>query len=332
MRADRLLALLMLLQSRGPMTARQLARALEVSERTIYRDVDALTTAGVPIYAEYRQGGGYALLDSYRTNLTGLTGDEVRALFMLSIPSPLRDLGMSEKLRTALLKLVVALPPGHRDDEERVRQRIYLDSTWWFQGQEAVPYLQTIQQAIWEDRRLSLKYRMDIAGIEIEQIVDPYGLVAKAGVWYLIYARNGALRANRIAHLYDVQVLDDSFTRLPGFDLATFWKAWCTEFELRRPSYLVTLRVAPHFARELPRRFDQRVRAEIVQVGQPDGEGWVTLRLPFESLEAARQRILSLGRSVEVLEPEPLRLSVQDFAAQIVSLYSARPCATLENS
>lgn len=144
MRADRLLSLLMLLQIRGRMTARELAKELEVSERTIYRDIDALSIAGVPVYGEPGPEGGYALVDSYRTNLTGLTEGEVRALFMLSIPAPLADLGVSHELRAALPKLSAALPNARRRDEERVRQRFHLDSTWWRQGEERVPHLQTI--------------------------------------------------------------------------------------------------------------------------------------------------------------------------------------------
>src|SRR5512136_703550 len=136
MRADRLLSLLMLLQARGRMTAQELAAELEVSERTIYRDINALSASGVPVYAESGPGGGCALLDSYRTNLTGLDQDEVRALFMLSIPAPLDQLGVSQELRTALLKLSAALPDTRRGDEERTRQRIHLDSTWWFQPEE----------------------------------------------------------------------------------------------------------------------------------------------------------------------------------------------------
>src|SRR5512147_2861952 len=153
MRADRLLSLLMLLQARGRMTAQELARELEVSERTIYRDINALSASGVPVYAESGPGGGCALLDSYRTNLTGLTADEARALFMLSIPAPLDQLGVGQELRAALLKLSAALPSSRRPDEERARQRIHIDSLAWFQGEDPVPHLHTLQQAVWQDRR-----------------------------------------------------------------------------------------------------------------------------------------------------------------------------------
>ena len=159
MRADRLLSILMLLQARGRLTAGELARELEVSERTIYRDVDALSASGVPIYGDRGPDGGYALLDSYRTSLTGLTEREVRALFMLSIPAPLADLGVDGELRTALHKLAAALPDARRGDEERVRRRIHLDAVWWSREHEPVPYLAAIHEAVWQDRRLSIRYR-----------------------------------------------------------------------------------------------------------------------------------------------------------------------------
>jgi predicted DNA-binding transcriptional regulator YafY len=323
MRADRLLSMLMLLQARGRMTAQQLAEELEVSERTIYRDINALSAAGVPVYGDRGPEGGYALLESYRTNLTGLTEDEVRALFMLSIPAPLNELGVSQELKAALLKLSAALPDTRRRDEERVRQRIHLDSTWWFQDEEPVPHLQTVYEAVWQDRKLHIAYRQPFGTpIEIERLVAPYGLVAKAGVWYLVYARSGRLRARRVARLIDARISSESFVRPADFDLAAFWKTWCAEFEKNRPHYPVTVRVAPSLVPELYKYFGHRIRAEIAAAKPPDAEGWLTVELPFETLAGARDRLLSLGGAVEVLEPEALRKSVLDFATQIVALYT----------
>ncbi len=321
MRADRLLSMLMLLQVRGQMTARELARELEVSERTIYRDVDALSAAGVPVYGEPGPEGGYALLDSYRTTLTGLTAGEARALFMLSIPEPLADLGVRQELRGALLKLSAALPDARRRDEERVRQRFHLDSTWWRQGQEQVPHLQPIHQAVWQDRKLHVTYRPPFA-TEIERLVAPYGLVAKAGVWYLVCARNGGLRAHRVSDLLDVRVSDKSFERPGDFDLVAFWEEWCTEHEAFLADYTATVRVAPSFIPELPRYFGNHIHTKIARARPPDGKGRIRLDLSFESFEAARERILGFGRGVEVLEPQALRRSVLDYAEQIVALYT----------
>lgn len=321
MRADRLLSLLMLLQARGQMTARELARTLEVSERTIYRDIDALSGAGVPVYGQPGPQGGYALLDSFRTDLTGLTEGEVRTLFMLGIPAPLADLGVSQELRAALLKLSAALPDARRRDEVWVRQRFHLDSTAWHQGEEPVPHLQTVHQAVWQDRKLHMVYRTPVA-VEIERLVAPYGLVAKAGVWYLVCARNDAMHVHRVADLVDARASAEPFERPAGFDLGAFWRTWCEEHEANLPRFTAIVRVAPGFLPELPRYFGSPIRTKIAQAGPPDAEGWLRLELSFESLEAARERILGFGRGVQVLEPRALQRSVLDYAEQIVALYA----------
>lgn len=322
MRADRLLSLLMLLQTRGRMTAAALAAELEVSQRTIYRDLDALSAAGVPVYADRGPGGGCALLDSYRTSLTGLTQDEARALFMLSIPAPLAELGVSQELRTALLKLSAALPVRQRQDEVDTRARIHLDSTWWFQEREPVPHLATIQEALWNDRllQLTLLYRV-VHEVELHRAAAPYGLVAKTSVWYLVWSDGEQVRADPVSRIVAAQALDETFERPADFDLAEFWQEWCRRVERNRPSYPVTARVAPDFAPFLSRHFGRSMQEALASAGPPDAEGWVTVTLPFETLYEARAQILSFGRGVQVLEPLALRLSVLDFARQTVALY-----------
>jgi len=311
----------MLLQSRGRITAHELAKELEVSERTIYRDIDALSAAGVPIYGEVGPEGGYALVDSYRTNLTGLTDHELRALFMLSIPAPLVDLGVSQELRAALLKLSASLPDTRRSDEERVRQRFLIDSTWWRQGEEQVPHLRLIHQAVWQDLKLRISYQPPFI-TEIERLVSPFGLVAKAGVWYLVYGGTGAVRVHRVSELTNAQITDEPFERPVNFDLLTFWEAWSNEHERSFGFFITTVRVSPSFIPALSRYFGDQILAKIAQAGPPDAEGWIKLELSFESFEAARTRILGLGRGVEVLEPLALQRSVLDIAEQIVDLYT----------
>ena len=225
MRADRLLTLMMLLQTRGRMIARDLANELEVSERTIYRDVTALSTAGIPIYTDRGPGGGIALLESYRTNLTGLSEEETTALFMLSIPAPLEALGVGSKLRAALLKLSAALPESRREAESRTRQRIHLDSVPWFQGEQPVPYLALLQQALWQDRRLDLTYEASF-GAQIQAMIEPLGLVAKANTWYLIYQRESAIKVLAVRRVLKAVILSDGFHRPADFDLVEFWKHW----------------------------------------------------------------------------------------------------------
>jgi predicted DNA-binding transcriptional regulator YafY len=320
MRADRLLSILMILQTRGRATAQELADELEVSERTIYRDMVALSTAGVPVYTERGPGGGCALVDSYRTTLTGLKEEEVHALFMLSIPTPLAELGVSQELKAALLKLSASLPSSRRQDVGRVRQRVHLDWEGWFQEEEPLPHLQTIHQAVWRDKKLSIVYRLAF-DTRVERVVDPYGLVAKASTWYLVYHRDAHLRVLRVSQILEAQVLAQGFNRPSGFDLLEFWEGWCKDYELNRPSYPVTLRVVPDLVPFLARIFGDYARDRSEQK-QPDKFGRITLRLQFETLEAARGQILGLGKAVEVLEPLALRYSVLDFAEQVVNLYS----------
>ena len=320
MRADRLLSMLMLLQTRGRLTAEQLATELEVSVRTIYRDLDALSAAGVPVYAERGRGGGCALLEEYRTTLTGLTPDEVRALFMLSIPAPLAELGVSGELKAALLKLSASLPAARRDDEGQARQRFHLDPAGWSETTEPVPHLRTLHRAVWQDRTLHLTYRLPFDA-QAEWRVEPYGLVAKASTWYLVCRRDGHLRVLRVSRVIEACLGEETFARPADLDLAAFWKAWCAGVEANRLTYRTTVRVAPQFVPWLAHYFGEQIR-EAEQAAQPDAEGWLMLTLPFESLEEARDRLLSFGGAVEVLAPRALRASVADYAAQIVARYS----------
>ncbi len=320
MRADRLLSLLMLLQVRGKLSARELAEELEVSPRTIYRDVDALCAAGVPIYSETGREGSFALLDSYRTSLTGLTEGELRALFTLSIPAPLADLGLSGDLKAALLKLSASLPATRRHDEERVRQRVHLDFTGWELETEPLPYLKDLHSAVWEDRRVILKYRPPF-GVEVELAAEPYGLVAKAGEWYLIFASRGRIRARRVAQFTEVRLMGEHFERPEGFDLADFWQMWCARRVQNRFNFRTRVRVAPELIPHLPWYFGSSIRRQVARAGPPDAEGWIEIDLTFDFPETARSRLLPLGGAIEVLEPEALRRSLHDFAERVVRLY-----------
>ncbi|MCG2786844.1 MAG: YafY family transcriptional regulator [Anaerolineae bacterium] len=317
MRADRLLSLLMLLQTRGTLTAQALAAELEVTERTIYRDVTALSASGVPVYTERGPGGGIALVEDYRTNLTGLNADEVRALFMLSIPAPLDQLGVGDELRMALLKLSAALPVSRRADESTARQKIHLDAAGWFQPEEPTPHLKTIQSALWSNRQLEITYRSDFSA-DVEMVIAPYGLVAKANIWYLVGAREDHVRVLRISRIRQASLRAEAFERPATFDLPGFWKTWCDEFESTRPQFPVTLRVSPTLAKILSENRPETLTSP--PAIEPDG--WQTITLTFESLEAARTRILGYGGAAEVLAPLSLRLSLADFARQTLSRYA----------
>jgi predicted DNA-binding transcriptional regulator YafY len=313
----------MLLQTRGQMTAQELARRLEVSERTIYRDLDALGVAGVPVYAERGPGGGCGLLESYRTNLTGLNETEVKALFMFSIPGPLADLGLSQAFNAALLKLSAALPTAQQDYAENVRQRLYLDPEGWSQTHEPVPHLQTVQEAIWQDRRLNMTYRRADGGWA-KRLVDPYSLVAKAGVWYMIGYVTRWMSAFRVSRIQEAIITESHFERQPDFDLAAYWKGWCAEMVDKHPPYPVMLRVGWEAIPLLPQILGERANLLLEQAGPPDSEGAVTVNLTFESFEAARSQVLGYGPVVEVLEPAALRASVIEQATKIVAFYATK--------
>jgi predicted DNA-binding transcriptional regulator YafY len=320
MRADRLLSILLLLQVHGKLTAHELAQELEVSVRTIYRDIDALSFAGIPIYSEPGHQGGYALIDNYRTNLTGLTRDELRALFMLGSLVPLADLGVSEELQGALLKIRASASQNHRHEEERIQQCFHFDSTWWRQSEGQIPHLQVVQQAVWQNRKLLVTYHPPFA-LEINRLIEPYGLVAKAGRWYLVLSRNDSLHVQRVSEFSDVRMLEETFERPGRFILAEFWQKWCADYEQYLVDFSVDVRVSPGFIPILPRYFGDSIRKKVAQAGSPDAKGWIRLTLSFESFEAARDRILCFGSGVEVLEPIALRKSVIDFAEQTLGLY-----------
>ena len=272
MRADRLLSLMMLLQTRGQMTAEELAAELEVSKRTIYRDIDALSIAGVPVYASGGPGGGYAVLDSYRTSLTGLNENEIRALFMLTIPGPISDLGVSQQLKAAILKLTSSFADEHHEHIDYLRQRLHLDAASWFQTEEPVPHLKIVQDAAWQDRQLVLSYRRR-NGMVSEQIISPYGLVAKASIWYLVAATDKGMRVYRVSRIESAQMTQTHFARTQDFELAKFWTDWVIGYKASLPKYPVTLRIGPDLIPVLPYILGDDVRS-LVEQAQPDSEGW----------------------------------------------------------
>jgi len=301
------------------MTAAQLACELECSPRTIYRDIDALSGAGVPIYGDAGPAGGYALLDSYRTSLTGLNEGEVRALFMLSIPGPLVALGVSHDLQAALRKLAAALPDARRLDEESVRRRFYLDPMGWASEEEPAPHLPAVHAAVWENRLLDIVYRIPSGG-RAEGCVAAYGLAAKTGAWYLVCAAQGHMRVHRVADLLEAHVRDEHFERPADFNLEMFWQEWSAAREAQRAGFRAVVRVSPALIPLLPAYFGSGIRAQI-SAASAGADGWLTLELRFESFYAARDRVLALGGSIEVLTPDALRASVLDFAQQTARLY-----------
>jgi predicted DNA-binding transcriptional regulator YafY len=320
MRADRLLSLMMLLQTRRQMTAEELANELEVSKRTIYRDIDALSVAGVPVYASGGPGGGYALLDSYRTTLTGLNEHEIQALFMLTIPSPISDLGVSQQLKAAILKLTSTLASDRHEHADYLRQRLHLDAASWFQIDEPVPHLKIVQEAAWQDRQLVLSYRRR-NGTVSERTISPYGLVAKASIWYLVAATDKGMHVYRVSRIEAVQIIQTHFARPQDFDLAKFWAGWVIGYKASLPKYPVTLRIGPDLIPVLPYILGEGVRL-LVEQAQPDSEGWRVVNYTFERIEEAQAYVLGMGASVDVIAPEELRVRVLKLATDVVAHYS----------
>jgi predicted DNA-binding transcriptional regulator YafY len=308
----------MLLQTRGRMTAQALARELEVTERTIYRDAIALSAAGVPVYTERGPGGGLALVEDYRTNLTGLNPSEVRALFTLSIPAPLDQLGLGADLRSALLKISASLPKTRFAEQANARQRILLDPSGWFQRQEQVPHLAIIQAALWQNRLLEISYLAEF-GTEVEMQIAPYGLVAKANRWYLVGERKGQIHAWRISRIKSASASPETFQLPTDFDLPAFWETWRQEFEASRPEYIVKVRASPTLAQILSGNRPQTLPNPPYS---QEMTGWLEIDLSFENLEAARTQLLGYGGALEVLEPLALRHSLIDFASQIKARYT----------
>ncbi len=333
MRAARLISLVLLLQSRGAMTGAELARELEVSERTVYRDVLALGAAGVPVYAERGRAGGYRLLGGYRTRLTGLSRTEAEALFLSGLPGPVDNMGLADAVAAARLKVLAALPPGLRDAAARAGQRFHLDVPGWFADAEPPPWLADLAYAVWHDRVVELRYRR--RDREVVRTVEPHGLVLKGGGWYLVgrvTADQPTHRTYRVDRVLDVRVSEQTFDRDASFDLAGFWAAGAEEFVRGILAEEITIRLSPAGLRALRYAVEPpAARAATAGAGAPDGPGWVVTRLPVESVEVAYQQLLQLGPEVEVLDPPELRARLAAAACRLTELYAPSRSARLRS-
>jgi predicted DNA-binding transcriptional regulator YafY len=313
MRADRLVSIVMLLQARGKMTASRLATELEVSRRTILRDIEALSFAGVPIYTEGGHGGGIALDEKYRTTLTGLTETEVHALFLAGNNELLREVGLGGAAARTERKLLAALPLEHQPAVDFIRQRIYIDPLWWWHDSQPMPFWSELQTALYQDRALAVVYEKHDGEI-VERVLRPYGLVSKSTFWYLVAEYQGQLRTYRVARLRSANVLADHFDRDPAFDLIAYWKEHLDEFVSSFSVYECTLRIHPDrigFARWLAPR-----RTRDLGV---DADGWVRVCFRLESPELAKMLVFGLGAHCEVVEPQELHTTVLAACQTILS-------------
>jgi predicted DNA-binding transcriptional regulator YafY len=295
------------------MTAQQLSAELEVSVRTVYRDVESLSASGVPIYADRGPTGGYQLLDGYRTRLTGLTGDEAGSLFLAGMPGPAAELGLGSVLAAAELKLRAALPDELAGRAGRVRERFHLDAPGWFRGEEPTPHLATVADAVWNDRRLSVRYRRWKAPREVSRSLVPLGVVLKAGRWYLVAATDDRITAYRVANILDAVVLDEPVQRPADFDLTVFWAEWTERYERSVYTGSATVRMTADALRRMAFVFPPEMsRVARACAGEPDADGWLETTVPIESIRHGHIELLKLGAEAEVLEPPELR---EQFAA-----------------
>jgi predicted DNA-binding transcriptional regulator YafY len=322
MRADRLISIIMLLKAYGRMTAQQMADELEVSERTIYRDIDALSISGVPIYADCGPGGGYDLLDSYRADLIGLTEQEIRALLMFSIPYPFKELGLNQELRGALLKLSAAISDHHQMNTSKSMTRIHLDPIPWTHSYEQVPYLEILNQAIIQNHMIEIKYQ-GAFNAEIRLIAAPLGMVAKTNIWYLICQQKEHIKVVRISTIIETKLLEEKFVYPEEFNLIDFWDEWCQVAEVVRPRYPVQLKISTELFKLLRYLYGDSFTVIEGNPGSDSSDTWVTIMLDYESFEEARNSILGFGSAAQIIEPQSLRMSVIDFAQQITKFYES---------
>jgi predicted DNA-binding transcriptional regulator YafY len=322
MRSSRLLSILLLLQTRRQLTARELADELEVSLRTIYRDVEALAAAGVPVYADQGRAGGYRLVEGYRTRLTGLTEHEAAALFLVGMPGPAAALGLTEQTSAAELKLLAALAPDQRDRAGRLKNRFHLDLPAWYQDAENSPHLAAVADAVLHDRRIKVMYRRWEEPREVERVLEPYGLVLKSGSWYVVAATLGGMRTYRVSNILELTPTDEEFERPPGFDLARHWHEHLAEFERSRFTAEAVVRLSAPLVRRLPDlSFPLLLKASVAAV--PAADGSVTVRVPIESIGNAAFQFIRLGADLEVLEPAELRSELTRLASSVLDLYES---------
>lgn len=309
MRADRVLSLLLLLQARGRLSAAELAARLEVSRRTVYRDVDALGAAGVPVRTEPGPNGGIELVEGWRTDLTGLTEPELDALFTSAA---------GREFERAMGKLAAALPGESGRRAGRMRERLLVDSAGWGRRGAASPHLRVVQDAVFADRRLRLRYRRAEAQLT-ERVVDPLGLVLKAGVWYLLADAGEKRRLFRLSRIEDAESLDEPARRPRGFDLAAAWREQAASWDAGQTTLEVIVKVADA---DLP--LVLRVAGDRVTGGPKKG----IVTMAFPAIEPAAAFLSSFGGLVEALDPPRLRIELARRGAELVRLYSPASAPT----
>ncbi|PZF82824.1 helix-turn-helix transcriptional regulator [Jiangella anatolica] len=318
MRASRLMAMMLLLQQRRSMTAADVARELEVSVRTVYRDIAALQASGVPLWTESGPGGGVRLIEGWRTTLDGLTGDEAAALFFGGVPSAVADLGLGTVLVAAQTKVIAMLPPELRGRAARLRERFHVDAPGWFDDGTPPEALATVSDAVWSGRRLEVTYRRSDA--TVSRLLDPLGLVLKAGVWYLVAAHRQQVRTYKVSRIAAAEVLPEPSWRPDDFDLAASWAASSAEFDRSLLRYRCRLRLSAGALRRLHLAVGPLIASLARETASaPDEDGWSEVELWTESEGVAAHQLFSLMNGVEVLEPASLRAALRSVALELAA-------------
>jgi len=318
-RASRLVSLLLLLQTRGHLTAPELATELEVSVRTVYRDVDELSASGVPVWADRGRLGGFQLQPGWRTRVDGLTAPEARAVFLAGLPGPAAQLGLGEAMASAQLKLMAALPDGWREDAQRVSSRFHLDPIDWYRGPAATDHLPAIAQAVWNEHRIAVRY--DSWNGIADRTLEPLGLVLKAGTWYMAAAVPGkAPRTYRLSNVMELRETGERFRRPKSFDLAAYWNDSTRRFESELYRDRAVVRVSPRGWK--PLRSLSAAVAEALDAAGGNASAWREVTIPIESVEHAAGQLLRLGAEVQVVEPVALRRLMRTTITKMASLYA----------
>jgi len=318
-RASRLVTLLLLLQTRGQLTAAKLATELEVSERTIHRDVDALSASGVPIYAERGPYGGIRLVDGYRTRLTGMTAEEAEALFLAGLPGPAAELGLGTVVAAAQLKVLASLPPELRTRASRLVERFHLDAGDWFRTSHPVPHLSALSDAVWSSTRIEIDYERGDG--TVRRVLEPLGVVLKAGIWYVVARVGEQIRTYRVSRVVAAEPTNERFERPDGFDLKAYWAESAAAFERDVPRIEVVIRVHPDGLDGLRTAVGSSILRAAETLPDEDPEGWTRLRIRLDYPEEAAGVLLRAGPYVDVLSPPDVRAEVAATARAVAARY-----------
>ncbi|WP_017473101.1 helix-turn-helix transcriptional regulator [Amphibacillus jilinensis] len=318
MRADRLITILLLLQNRGKITTKDLAKELEVTERTIHRDMEALSAASIPVVADRGKTGGWRLLEQYRTNLTGLKDNEIRSLFISPSVDLLNDLGLTKDWDEARQKLLASIPSIFQKNAGDVWERIHIDTSTWRQSTNKIESFKTLQQAIWDEKKLQMKYEKANGEI-IEREVEPIGLVAKGSTWYLIASANGDFRSYKASRVQSATIASETFSRPADFDLAHYWRESTQRFIKSLPKYEVDVEISPSTIQRI--KFTGRF-VQVLKIDSPLENDWIPAKLSFDTEQEAKEYILGFGNQIRIIQPKALKQSIYDMAKAVMDFYN----------